>query len=180
MLSRRTRLSLLALLVIALVACNLPSGQTPTPDLVLTVTAQAALLGTGTATSTALLTSTPMFTPTPGFTSTPSVPMVSVSVNTNCRTGPGTQYDLIDGLFVGQSAQVVGKNTATGYWIIQRLNGSGICWLWDEYATVSGNTAALPEYPIPPTPTPTKTSTPTNTPTITLTPTSTLTATPTP
>lgn len=167
-------------LIGALLACNLPSGeatQTPTPDLALTLTALAGSTPTITAT---LATSTPIFTSTPGFTSTPSVPQVSVSTNTNCRTGPSTQYDLIDGLFVGQTATVVGKNTATGYWVIQRLNGSGTCWLWGQFATASGNTAALPEYPVPPTPTPTKTPTPSNTPTITPTPTSTFTPTPTP
>lgn len=156
------------LLTIALAGCNLPSGEptrTVTPDLALTLTALAASTPTAT-----LATSTPLFTPTPGFSPTPSVPTVSVSTNTNCRTGPGTEYDLIDGLLVGQTAQVVGKNTSTGYWIIQRLNGSGTCWLWDEYATVSGNTAGLAEYPIPPTPTPTKTPTPTSTFTPTSTP----------
>jgi uncharacterized protein YgiM (DUF1202 family) len=156
MLRRKMTLILSLLLIIALSACNLPGGETtPTPDIALTVSAQVQLLET----PTPLDTATPEFTPTPGFTSTPSVPTVTVSVNTNCRSGPGTQYALTGGVNVGQSAVVVGKNTSTGYWIINNLNGSGTCWLWGQYATVSGNTANLPEYPIPPTPTPSSTPT---------------------
>src|SRR5688572_4984092 len=163
MLKKKQNLFLYVLLIIALSACNLPSGQSTeeVADLALTVTAQALLLS-----ATPEFTSTPQFTPTPGLTSTPTIPEVTVSVNTNCRTGPSTQYDNIDSLLVTQKAEVVGKNTQTGYWIIKRLNGSGTCWLFPQYATVSGNTANLPEYPIPPTPTPSPTPTPTFTPTL--------------
>ncbi|MFN8382910.1 MAG: SH3 domain-containing protein [Anaerolineales bacterium] len=163
----RSLLLLSVLLIISLTACNLPSGDsTEVPDLALTVTAQALLL------QPAAFTATPQFTPTTGpsstpeFTTTPTVPEVTVSTNTNCRTGPGTQYDLIGGLLVGQTAIVVGKNTSTNYWIINNPGKSGTCWLWGQYATVSGNTAGLTEYAIPPTPTPTATSTPSATPTL--------------
>lgn len=163
---KKRNLFLSIFLVIALSACNLPSGndEAPIDDLALTVTAQYLLLNQSSA--------TPQFTPTPGpsstpaFTPTPSIPQVTVSVNTNCRTGPSTQYDNIDSLLVGQTGTVVGKNSQTGYWIINRLNGSGTCWLYPQYATVTGNTANLPEYPVPPTPTPSKTPTPTATATL--------------
>ena len=89
--------------------------------------------------------------------------MATVSVNTNCRTGPGVVYDLIGALLVGEQAVVVGKYTAGNYWIINNPDSSGTCWLWGQYATVSGNTAGLPEYSQPPTPTPTNTPTPTPT-----------------
>ncbi|WKZ38966.1 MAG: SH3 domain-containing protein [Anaerolineales bacterium] len=166
MYQRKFNLLLSLLLVAALSACNLPGGEdlTPTPDLALTVTALAQPQETATP-SLPLDTATPEFTAAPESTPTPSVPTVTVSTNTNCRTGPSTQYDLIGGLNVGQSAEVVGKSTSTGYWII-RTPGGGTCWLWGQFATVSGNTANLPEYPTPPTPTPS------------LTPTATLTLTP--
>lgn len=170
----RSLFLLSALLIIALTGCNLPSRDatpSPTPDLALTVTAQATLLQSGSFSATPEFTATTGPTPTQGPTSTPTVPEVTVSTNTNCRTGPGTQYDLIGGLNVGQTAVVVGKNTSTNYWIINNPGKSGTCWLWGEYATVSGNTAGLTEYAIPPTPTPTATSTATATPTQTATPT---------
>jgi uncharacterized protein YgiM (DUF1202 family) len=97
--------------------------------------------------------------------------MVTVSVNTNCRTGPGVIYDLVGGLLVGEEAVVVGKFTLTNYWIINNPDSSGTCWLWGQYATVTGNTAGLPEYAQPPTPTPTFTPTPSATPTSSNTPT---------
>ena len=158
-------------MIVSLTACNLPSEQSTEEPLALTITAQALLLLPSPFTSTPEFTATPGPTPTPEFTSTPAIPEVTVSTNTNCRTGPGTQYDLIGGLLVGQVGTVVGKNSQTGYWIINNPGKTGTCWLYNGYATVSGNTANLQEYSIPPTPTPsatptaTSTSTPTSTPT---------------
>jgi hypothetical protein len=56
----------------------------------------------------------------------------------------------------------VGKSSSTGYWIIKLPGSSTICWLFPQHATVSGNTANLPEYPVPPTPTPSAPATPKN------------------
>jgi hypothetical protein len=105
-------------------------------------------------------------------TATLSVPMVSVSVNTNCRTGPGTVYDRISALLIGQEAEVVARTADGTYWVIRNPAGSGTCWLWGFYATVTGPTAGLPVWDPPPTPTPVAT--------ITLTPTATSTNTPAP
>ena len=44
----------------------------------------------------------------------------------------------------GATAEVVGKDTSSNYWIIQTPTG-GTCWLWGAYATVQGNVAALAE-----------------------------------
>lgn len=164
---RKSTLVLSILLIVALSACNLPEGSsdaTATPDLALTLTALASSGGQPTA-SAPLETATPQFTATPGPTETPSIPQVTVSTDTNCRTGPGVVYDNIGALFVGQVGTVVGKNSQTGYWIINNPGKTGTCWLYPQYATVTGNTANLQEYSIPPTPTPTATSTPTQTPT---------------
>ena len=93
--------------------------------------------------------------PTPIFTATSTVPQISVSVATNCRVGPGRVYDRVGALLVGQVAEVVGRNQNGDYWYIRNPNNSnGFCWLWGEYATVSGNFAALPVFTPPPTPTP--------------------------
>ena len=172
MLRRKSTLFISVLLIAALSACNLPTAteESTTDDLALTVTAQALLLQQGSTqqppAGQEAATATPEFTATPGPTSTPSVPQVTVSTNTNCRFGPGVVYSSLDALLVGQTAEVVGKNSSVpNYWVIKRINGSGTCWLWGEYATVTGNTANLPEYPVPATPTPTATATFTPTPT---------------
>jgi hypothetical protein len=157
--SKRVLLAINTLLV-AILACNLPGGQaTATPtgqvDLAATITAQALTLQAPTATA-----GPPTATPTITQTGTPTVPQVSVSAATNCRTGPSTAYDLLYTMQPGQTAEVVGKNSATGYWIIKYPNGT--CWLWGQYATLSGNTSGLTEYPQPATPTPGEPAAPTN------------------
>ena len=101
------------------------------------------------------LTPTATLSPTPVFTFTPPVPQVSVSVDTNCRVGPGKVYDRVGALLVGQVSEVVGRDYTGSYWYIRNPNQSGgFCWLWGEYATVTGNWAVLPQYTPPPTPTP--------------------------
>lgn len=173
---RRTSILVISVfIIIALSACNLPSSEPSETEeadpaaLALTITALAS--GQGNSAAAPQNTVTPEFTGTPGPSATPSVPQVSVTTNTNCRIGPGVQYDLIDALLIGQTAEVVGKNSGVpNYWVIKRVNGSGTCWLWGQYATVTGNTSNLAEYPVPPTPTPSPTLT--FTPTVTLTPTS--------
>jgi hypothetical protein len=51
----------------------------------------------------------------------------------------------VSALRVGETATVVGRNAAGTYWIIQtpgRTNET--CWLWGQYATLTGDTNALP------------------------------------
>jgi len=83
------------------------------------------------------------------------VPLISVSVPTNCRVGPGRAYDRVGALLVGEFAEVFGRDLGGNYWYIRNPdNSSGFCWLWGEYATLAGNTQALPVFTPPPTPTP--------------------------
>jgi uncharacterized protein YraI len=153
---------IISILVLALAAfaCNMPGDApdgeaTDQPDLAATITAQALTLQAPTSTpEPPTQTPIPEATATITLTPTPGVPTASVSVNTNCRTGPSVQFDLIGALNVGQTAEVVGKYQNGAYWIIKTPGSSGNCWLWGNYATVSGNTSNLPEYPSPPTPTP--------------------------
>ncbi len=111
-------------------------------------------------------------TATLASTSTPPVPMLSVSLNTNCRTGPGRSYDYRGALLIGESEEIVARSSVPNYWYITNPDRSGeFCYLWGQYATVIGNTEALPEFTPLPSPTPTLTPTPSNTPTPTYTPT---------
>ena len=142
-----------------------------TADFPAIITAQAAQLKASpgstqpgsTSTATASVTATLSATPT--STSTPAGASVTVSQDTNCRTGPGQVYPGLYVLTAGASAQVIGKSSLTGYWIIPVPGSAGtICWLYPYFATVSGNTSGLREYSIPPTPTPLVTNTPTRMP----------------
>lgn len=170
-------LFLFALLIgISLTACTLPrSVDAPAPNpeasgtqIELTVvagiqlTAQAieqterARPPTETTTPTATTAPTATNTSEPAATNTPEAkPVVSVSVDTNCRQGPGEPYDIVTGLLVGQEAEIVGvPEFPMDYLIIKNPNTSDDCWLWLQYAAVQGNLDAVPEVLIPASPTP--------------------------
>jgi hypothetical protein len=168
--SRRILFSMV-ILIIAAIACNLPGGQPPisnaTPDYVLTITAQASLIQVPSnnqplpqaplaPAATAQIIFTDTITPTASttLTPTPSVPMLSVSADTNCRSGPSKDYAYLGALLANEAAEVTGRNTATNYWIIKNPDNAGTCWLWGNYATVAGDISKVEEVPIPPTPTP--------------------------
>jgi len=155
----RNLIRITILIALTLTACGAPANTqvepTTGPDLALTITAQALLLQA--VTQTALVptaTPEPIFTSAPIITVTPSKVIVTVSANTNCRSGPGIDYDIVGALTIGQQTEVVGKSSTTNYWIINNPNASGTCWLWGEHATITGDTAALQEYAVPPTITP--------------------------
>ncbi len=126
----------------------------------LTQTAQKPIIpitGNETPTSTFIptFTASPTLSPTPIFTATPLIPLISVSVPTNCRVGPGKVYDLLGALLVGEVAEVVGRDSTGNYWYIRNPDRpNDFCWLWGEYATLSGNYMVLPVFTPPPTPTP--------------------------
>ncbi len=146
------------LITLILTACGAPTTQaepTSGPDLALTITAQAQLLQALTQTALApTSTPEPTFTSAPAVTSTPSKVIVTVSANTNCRSGPGAEYEIIGALTIGQQAEVIGKSSTTNYWIIDNPNAAGTCWLWGEHAVINGDTASLQEFEIPATVTP--------------------------
>jgi hypothetical protein len=102
-------------------------------------------------TATPTVTATPTHTLTP----TPSAPMVSVSVDTNCRFGPGDVYDYLGALMVGEEAAVVGKLADESFWYIENPDTPPpYCWIWGFYAQVEGDKSGIPILTPPPTPTP--------------------------
>jgi len=101
-------------------------------------------------------------TPTITLTPTLRAPMVSVSVDTNCRFGPGEVYDYLGALLVGEEAPVVGKLADESFWYIENPDAPPpYCWIWGMYASVSGDKSGIPILTPPPTPTeiPTPTAT---------------------
>jgi len=154
---------------LAVLACSLPFSTAPTADpgpvftaAAQTIAAAASLTSVpsitplqSAASSTPEDTFTPTETPSPTSTATPSIVTISVTVDTNCRSGPGKVYDYRGGLFVGETAEVLGKSSSGNYWYIRLpKNPSTFCWVTGEYATVNGDTAILPVFTPAPTPTP--------------------------
>lgn len=168
-------LSLLSISVILILSQACAGVSTPDANSINTAIAQTIVSGLTQTAASVIVTSIPesptatqtftpelpaftpteTLTPTPIFTSTPVTPQISVSVATNCRVGPGRVYDRVGALLVGEIAEVVGRNPTGNYWYIRNPDRTGeFCWLWGEYATLTGNTGALPVYTPPPTPTP--------------------------
>jgi hypothetical protein len=159
---------LAAATILAAAACNLQrnkfiSGDTTVDALAKTVLQQSAVAKTQNGvppTLTVTVPYTPAFTPT--ITLTPSVTLtpthervtITVSKNTNCRTGPDKFFDLVGTMKVGETAEAIGRNEAKTYWVIRLpSNTAKTCWLWWEWATLTGNGDALPIIESPPTPT---------------------------
>lgn len=173
-------------LLLASLACATPGIATPAPNTevpgalntVIAQTVVAALtLDAESATSTPSLeatvtstftpepptaTPTETLTPTAIFTFTPTVPLISVTVPTNCRMGPGKVYDMVGALLLGETAEVFGRDATNNYWYIRNPDTSPeFCWVWGQYAILTGPFMQLPVYTPPPTPTPTFTPLPT-------------------
>lgn len=161
-------LAVVAVLLVVSIACSTQVATVPTLDQnsINTIIAETVAAGL-TQTAQAFIpldsptptleppTPTASLSPTPEFTPTPTVPLITVSVATNCRVGPGRIYDRVGALLVGEVAEVIGRDAAGNYWYIRNPDRpDGFCWLWGEYATLVGNTVVLPIYTPPPTPTP--------------------------
>jgi uncharacterized protein YgiM (DUF1202 family) len=105
-------------------------------------------------------------------TATSSIPYVSVSVDTHCRSGPRVDYKLLTTILVGEQVIVLATYPNGDYVVVQRAGGAGSCWLWLRYADHTDFSGYnLPVATQPPTSTPTFTPSPTPTPTYTFTPT---------
>jgi hypothetical protein len=179
----------LALLLLVGLACAMPALPMD-DDTFNTAVAQTVAVGltqkyvspTFTASPTLTLTPTITFTPEPPTatslpadtvsptfpymgpsTATPMVlmPLLIVTVNTNCRTGPDKSFRVEGSLLKGETTTVHGIDTAGQYWYIRNPDpGLEFCWLSGKYATVSGDLALLPVMTAMPTPTVSPTSTP--------------------
>ncbi len=117
-------------------------------------------------TLTALVTATPPPTPTftfspslsptlaPTLTLTPAFARVTVGADTNCRSGPGTVYDILGLVKAGETAEVVGQDADRGNWVIRLpSNPIIICWIWRASSTPAGNVDQAPIFTPQPTPT---------------------------
>lgn len=104
--------------------------------------------------TTALVLATELPTRTPLASSGDySYPTIHSTVNTNCRSGPGMEYEVVGALMPDQKSEVHGISRAGGYWYILNPNGSPkYCWVWMDTTVVEGNTNYLPYIEIPPTP----------------------------
>ena len=165
--TRKFRLVLAgASLLLAMLACNMPFEQFPPPNEMQTaaaLTLQAILTPSLTSTASApdiTVTASPRVTrtvtgavsPTMTITSTFSVPMAIVRESTNCRTGPGEEYDVIFTYLAGKELEVVGRYEPGNFWLVKSNESpTGNCWLWGEFVDVTGSFESVSSVTPPPT-----------------------------
>jgi len=139
----RGLLSTLAL-VLAMLACNLPSNVAATETPTVITPSPTLFLPTQTPTQTSV--PLPTNTSPPPATSTPTVPTVSPKeVAVNCRLGPGTAWIVVSALNIGQTSQIVGKNSDGTWWyIVDPFSSSRNCWVSVSVTNAGGNLSNIP------------------------------------
>jgi hypothetical protein len=134
------------ILPLFIASCNLPgNGETP-PEIstAAALTVQAAINESANQTPLA----SPVATSAVGTTPTFSQARASVGEVTNCRTGPGTNYERVTQLVANESVEIIGF-FPPNYWIVS--TSAGECWLSGEFATPSGSFSTVPTVTAPPT-----------------------------
>ncbi|NIO70086.1 MAG: SH3 domain-containing protein [Anaerolineae bacterium] len=141
--------------------CDLGVGRAaPTPTIVPLAAAATSVTPIPTIAPTTAPTEAPTATPTPLPPTDTPAPSRLIAIVTasalNVRTGPSMAYPIVGGLSLGDSVEVVGKNT-TGDWLqIAHPSGSDDQgWIAAAYADLTGSLAAVPEVSAPPPPQPT-------------------------
>ena len=141
-------------LIFIILGCTLPNTgpQPPAPE-IQTAAAQTlqVILTPSISASTQLssVANTPLATATRvgATTQTPtySVPMLTVREQTNCRAGPGQDYEILFTYLAGKELEIVGRYDPDNYWLVKAVESpTGTCWLWGEYVEVTGSYGAVP------------------------------------
>ncbi|UCC89639.1 MAG: SH3 domain-containing protein [Anaerolineales bacterium] len=136
-------------LVLAPTNTLVPPSPTPTPTLVMvTPDTPTPELPPPTEPSGSTTESPPAETPAS------SGPSVTVDVNLNVRTGPGTNYERIGALAEGSTVNITGRDVNSAWWQIPYPDApGGKGWISAGYGAAS-NTDGVPVVEAPPTPTP--------------------------
>jgi hypothetical protein len=128
---------------------NVPPSSTVLPDTPTSVTSTFAPTWTPLPTYTPL----PTFTLLPTATQ-PQVPMLTARIETRCRQGPSTAWDVLSYLLVGQQAEILGINPEHTWWLIRDpVNRYLSCWVWGETTYPINNASMVPVVQPPPPPT---------------------------
>lgn len=157
-----------ASLILAILACNWPPEQVAPPNDVQTaaaLTLQAILtpsITSSASTPEITTTSSPRVTQTSSMaaaataaasgTPTYSIPVLTVQESTNCRTGPGEEYEVVFTYLTGKELEIVGRYDPGNFWLVKSNESpNGTCWLWGEFVEVTGSFWAVSSVTPPPT-----------------------------
>jgi uncharacterized protein YraI len=100
------------------------------------------------------------WTPTPAIqtittitTTAPTGLTIQAGSNANCRSGPGTVYDIDDGLRKGVTASIEGRSQDNQWvWIPKPSGGSGHCWVAANVGPINGDLTKVAVVYAPPAP----------------------------
>lgn len=158
---KRQIVSILLVIFFLLAGCNLgvKAPVTPKADVATIVAATLAAFPAGeTPQATPTLPPQPTATITASPTPTYSPPMLIFDGATNCRSGPGTVYPVLEVLQAGAQVDALGRYNEN-YWLVQPAAGQP-CWVAGDVARPQGSVHLLPTVTPPPTPSPLPPATP--------------------
>jgi len=148
-------------LILAILACNgVPTANAPqesAPEIQTAAAQTLQVILTPSVTATvqqSIIADTPSLTGLPTGTITPtySVPMLTVREQTNCRTGPGQDYEVVFTYLSGKKLEIAGRYDPDNYWLVKSDESpTGTCWLWGEYVEVTGSYWVVSSVTPPPT-----------------------------
>ncbi len=133
---------LVPVLALVLAACNLQTdqgspGNPAVEQAAATIVAMTMKAGGGKPL-------TPFASPVVGTPTTR--PTVSVHTDgAKCKSGPGLDFAVIASFNLGATADLLGKDTADGYWLVSDPASGSSCWLQIQDATPAGSFESLPE-----------------------------------
>lgn len=137
---------LVSLLAVMLAACNLQinqggGGNSSVEQAAATIVAMTMQARAGIPNGTLI---TPFASPA---VATPTVkPTVSIHTDgAKCKSGPGADFKVIATYSVGTVADLLGKDTADGYWLVKDPSSGSSCWVQIQDATPAGSFELLPE-----------------------------------
>lgn len=129
------------LLLLVIPACNFPSSTPPNPMeaaatiVALTLQAQGLPTSSGIAPATA----------TPNPSPTPAPPILYIQSEAKCRSGPGPNFKIITTFAPGLTLEMIGRDSAHGYWVVRVPNSAETCWVQAQDASPGGDFESLPE-----------------------------------
>ncbi|MCB8924566.1 MAG: hypothetical protein H6652_02950 [Ardenticatenaceae bacterium] len=173
MLRQHPLLFFISILFMATLACNAFAGETEpaisVPPPAVTVTDATAVPGEPT--TVADIAATATLPGNSGGSSSTAVangnPYVSMLVDLNIRSGPGVVYERLGFFLKGSTAEVLGQDPTSGWWLVACPSDipAPQCWVsgGSQY-TLGNNVDGVPVAAVPPTPTPLPTATATSEP----------------
>lgn len=143
------------IVLLTFVACNIPASTSP--ESAVDIQTAAALTVEAAINSS---NQTPLASPTSSAqnnnsnstaqpTDSSGEPFASFEDVTNCRMGPGVNYQRVTQIVPNESVKIVGFYPPN-YWIVS--TSAGECWVSGEFVTPSGSLAAVPTVTAPATP----------------------------